>query len=96
MITCSKCGNATNNIADTCAVCGAPIIHAVDTNQRKEIPSPFVTNIPAQVKIVDIEMTFMSMVTFMVKLVFAAIPAGIIVFVIFAFLTGIMAGIFRH
>jgi len=48
------------------------------------------------IKIADVEMTFMSMVTFMVKLAFAAIPAAIIIFIITGVLAGVFAGLFHR
>lgn len=54
---------------------------------------PFETQ---SVKIADVEMTFMSMVTFMVKLAFAAIPAAIIIFMITAILAGVFTGLLNR
>jgi hypothetical protein len=49
---------------------------------------------PQQVRIVDINMTFMSMVIFMVKWAIASIPAFIILAVMGAIVVGIVAGFF--
>jgi hypothetical protein len=46
----------------------------------------------SRVTIVDVKMPFVSMVIFMVKWALAAIPAFIILLVIFAFLTGLLTG----
>lgn len=51
---------------------------------------------PIQVRITDIKMPFMSMVTFMVKWAVAAIPAILILLVIGALLSGLVAGLFVH
>ena len=47
----------------------------------------------SEVTIVDIKMPFMSMVIFMVKLTLAAIPAAIILAIIYAMLTGFFVGL---
>ena len=51
---------------------------------------------PAKVKIVDIEMSFMSMVTFMVKAVFATIPAAIIIAIFVAAIGAFFSGVFQR
>jgi len=48
-----------------------------------------------EVRIVDIEMSFLSMVRFMVKWAFAAIPAGIIIFFIWLCLSGLVMATLR-
>ena len=47
----------------------------------------------SEVTIVDVRMPFMSMVVFMVKATLAAIPAMIILAIIFAMLAGIIGGL---
>ncbi len=47
----------------------------------------------SEVVVTDIQMPFWSMVTFMIKWAFAAIPAVIILFVLGAILMGILGGI---
>jgi hypothetical protein len=49
---------------------------------------------PSPVRIVDVDMPFGSMVTFMVKWALAAIPALIILFVIAVILSAMVAGFF--
>ena len=52
---------------------------------------------PAPVRIIDVKMPFGSMVIFMVKWAIAAIPALIILAIIGAMLSGVLAGLFfRH
>lgn len=51
---------------------------------------------PGKVVIVDVHMPFMSMVTFMVKWAIAAIPAILILFVIGALLSGVVAGLLHR
>ena len=48
----------------------------------------------SEVVVVDVQMPFMSMVTFMVKWTLASIPAFIILFILFTVLGAIVAGIF--
>jgi len=48
----------------------------------------------SEVVVVDVQMPFMSMVTFMVKWTLASIPALIILAVITAVLAGMFAGLF--
>ncbi len=48
----------------------------------------------SEVVVVDVQMPFMSMVTFMVKWTLASIPALIILAVIAAVLAGMFAGLF--
>ncbi len=55
--------------------------------RRGAIPSVSVTNI---------DMPFFSMVNFMAKAVFAAIPAALVVTIITVAVTGIFAGIFHR
>jgi len=49
----------------------------------------------AQVEIIDIRMRFGSMVFFMVKLAFAAIPALFIILLLGVMLAGAVGGLFR-
>ena len=79
---CPRCHTANENGATTCISCGLRLI-GIDS------PKPQ----PQEVKIVDISMSFMSMVTFMVKWAIASIPAFIILAVIFVIFVGIVAGI---
>lgn len=96
---------------DTCPSCGviyekylqALKARVVQTKQKKESTPPVRASFavdasgkPQQVVITDIRMNFISMVIFMVKWAFAAIPAMIIIFLIVgamsAVLTGVVAG----
>lgn len=51
---------------------------------------------PAGVVVVDMEMPFLSMVVFMIKLAFAAIPAGFIIAFGYTMIIGILAAAFGH
>jgi hypothetical protein len=55
---------------------------------------------PIEVTVVDVQVNFWSLVTFLVKLAFAAIPAAIIIFGIWlflgAFLGGLLAALTGH
>lgn len=85
---CPKCGHDNENDMVTCRNCSA--ILPVAGKVKPELP---------QVKIVDIDMPFMSMVNFLAKLVLAAIPAAIIaaiiVAIIMVFFGGMFTAIFR-
>lgn len=52
------------------------------------------TSSPNEVVVTDIQMSFLSMVAFMVKWVIASIPAFIILFIIFFVVTAIFGGAF--
>lgn len=51
---------------------------------------------PAEVVVVDIEMPFTSMMVFLIKLAFAAIPAGFIIALGYTIIIGILAGVVGH
>jgi hypothetical protein len=78
-VECPRCHTANENGATACINCGLRLIGIDPTKPH-----------PQQVKIVDINMSFMSMVTFMVKWAIASIPA----FIILAVMSLIVAGIF--
>jgi hypothetical protein len=59
-------------------------------------PSHNQTRELVEVKVMNIEMSFMAMVTFMVKLAFATIPAAIIIFIISAITWGAIGALFKH
>jgi hypothetical protein len=50
--------------------------------------------VPQSVRVVDLDMPFFSMVTFMVKWAFAAIPAILIITLTIAVAMGILGGMF--
>jgi hypothetical protein len=51
------------------------------------------TTPPSKVTVVDFDMSFGKMVTFLVKLAIAAIPAAIILFVLGVLLVGVLGGL---
>jgi hypothetical protein len=79
---CPRCHTANENGATTCINCGLRLTGIGPTKPH-----------PQQVKIVDIEMRFWSMVVFLVKLAIAAIPAMIILSMIVAGLDLFVAGL---
>jgi uncharacterized membrane protein YvbJ len=81
---CPKCGHDNENDMVTCRNCSA--ILPVAGKVKLELP---------QVKIIDINMPFLSMVNFLAKLVLAAIPAAIIVAIIMVFAGEFVAAFFR-
>lgn len=83
--TCPKCHHQNETGVVTCRNCGA--ILSCPAKTKPDLP---------QVKIVDIDMPFMSMVNFMAKLALAAIPAAIIVAIIMVAMGGLFAGIFHR
>lgn len=91
---CQKCNTNNDDDASTCQHCG------VNLPTRKILPGTNPAATPAnQVTVVDIDMPFMSMVSFLVKLVLAAIPAMIIATLIVAAIVMLFAGMFaglRH
>jgi hypothetical protein len=64
------------------------------------VDSPTPTTVPARVEIIGFNMPFWSLVGFMIKLAFAAIPAAIIIAIIWGIIgfmfAGVMAGITHH
>jgi hypothetical protein len=70
---CPRCHTANENGATACIKCGLRLIGIDPTKPH-----------PQQVKIVDINMPFWSMVNFLVKLAIAGIPATIILTIIVA------------
>lgn len=86
---CPKCNTNNDEDAATCQHCG------VSLPTRKHLPVTHPAATPAnQVTVVDIDMPFMSLVSFLVKLVLAAIPAMIIAAIIVAAITMLFAGMF--
>ncbi len=86
-IKCEKCGNYIDEKnKDNCPACGGKgeLESAKITTKKEKSPQP--------VKVVDFNMEFGSMVTFMVKWVIASIPAMIILFLIWMALMMIFGG----
>jgi hypothetical protein len=76
----------------TCATCGTPRSGAERVEVRP-VPASEESAMTAVV-IKDFDMPFGSMVSFMVKWAIAAIPAVIILFIIFGILGAVMGGFF--
>ncbi|VAX23348.1 hypothetical protein MNBD_NITROSPINAE04-2072 [hydrothermal vent metagenome] len=90
LIKCPECGAQISELARTCPKCGyafGAIAVKVTDEKRDEIQGVVVT---------DINMTFSSMVSFMIKWALATIPAAIILAGIFFFLTGFFAWLMAH
>lgn len=78
---CPDCGGDISTEAATCPHCGCPVLLPL------ELP-------PAPVVVVDFQMTFGSMVNFMLKWALASIPAFIILVLFFAGVTAGLTAIF--
>jgi len=61
-------------------------------DSQPEAATPATTH-ATRVTIADFDMPFMSIVGFMLKVALAAIPAALVLFVVFAVLTGILTGL---
>lgn len=96
MVSCSECGEKISDRAPICPHCGVDNDNENSANVHisNEQIKVNIAGLPLEVKVVDIEMSFMAMVTFMVKAVFAAIPAALIVLVLGGMLTGVVATMF--
>lgn len=81
---CPRCHTANENDATACINCGLRLTKTDSHSARID-----------QVKIVNIDMPFMSMVYFLVKLTLAAIPAAIIATVIVLAFGGLLASMFH-
>ncbi|VAX17744.1 hypothetical protein MNBD_NITROSPINAE03-237 [hydrothermal vent metagenome] len=85
LIKCPECSAQVSEQASACPKCGysfgAMAVKVAD-EEKDEIQGVVVT---------DINMTFSSMVSFMIKWALATIPAAIILAGIFFFLTGFFA-----
>lgn len=90
---CPHCSATVGPYDQKCAACGTGLSGAamLATNRATAGADQAI----ARVSVVDINMPFGSMVGFMVKWAIAAIPALIILVVLFSVLTGILAGVMR-
>jgi hypothetical protein len=70
-----------------------PTISASKASKTKGSMAVTGNGSPNEVVVTDIQMSFVSMVVFMVKWVIASIPALIILFIIFAVVTAIFGGL---
>ena len=64
-----------------------------DVPSKKQIKAHSVGTEPIQVVVTDIHMSFTSMVSFMVKWAFAAIPAAILIGVVILLLSSVLGGL---
>ena len=83
---CPKCKHENENDSVVCRNCGA--ILPVEGSKK--------TGASIRVSVVDIDMPFLSMVNFLVKLTIAAIPAAIVVTILVVFFGGILAAVFHR
>lgn len=90
LATCSQCGDLYSSEASQCPTCGTRRSGA----EQLTASNPSAPAEPRRVVVTDFAMPFESMVTFMVKWAIAAIPAVIILFIIFAILGAVMGGFF--
>lgn len=92
---CPACGAVYTTDALFRASKEPPSLPAENPDQP---PAPLAIKWPTtiDVRVSDIDVSFTSMVWIMVKLVFAAIPAALIVVFIWAMIISFTAGIFRH
>jgi hypothetical protein len=96
---CPECKTLNQAGAMYCVECGAKLIAPPAAIPAPApvvslTPAPAVSSGPARVIVVDFDMTFGSMVLFMVKWTLAAIPAMIILFFLFAVVSAIFGGMF--
>lgn len=82
---CQKCGTPNEAGATGCSNCGGLLIDPDAPEHQLQ-----------RVKIVDIDMPFMSMVNFLAKLTLAAIPAAIVAAVIVVAIGAILGMLMRH
>lgn len=96
IINCSECDGRVSDRAPICPHCGVANDTDIGANVyvNNEQLNIKIGGLPVEVKVVDIEMSFMAMVTFMVKLAFAALPAALIILVIVTLFGGVLAAMF--
>lgn len=75
---CPECGAQVSNLARACPSCGFPRASSA----------------PWRVIVTDFKMDFSSLVSLFIKMAFAAIPAMIVIWVIFMIIGGIGAALF--
>lgn len=92
MWKCKKCGEEIEDQFDSCWKCEQPV-------EARPLASPVKKQQPTvsqnmEVTVTDIKMPFWSMVIFLVKLSIAAIPAAIIIAIIYLGATALLGGLF--
>lgn len=106
-VQCGKLFHPTNPMITICPSCrsAVEIEPKVDTGSAHSIPtaapasgkpSAIVQPVMGQVKIIDFDMPFGSMVSFMVKWAIASIPAFIILFIIGFITSSVLFGILKR
>jgi hypothetical protein len=88
LATCSKCGDLFSAESGSCPTCRYPRTG----DEAIVMRGASAPKVPTSVVVTDFDMPFGSMVSFMVRWAIAAIPAVIILFVIFAVLGSVMGG----
>ena len=86
LIDCPECATAVSSLAPHCPHCGYPV---------KEPPIPMQSD-EMGVVVTDFDMSFGNLVGFLVKIVIAAIPAMIILFIIGSGVIALLAGWLHH
>lgn len=95
---CPKCGNWSTSSGRYCLQCGADLANPTSASARtaalsaaQSTPTAFAG--AQKVVVTDINMTFGSMVVFMIKWALAAIPAIIILSLILGIVSAILGGL---
>ncbi len=91
---CPHCSADVGQYDQKCAACGKGLGGAALLATNRPASGTAESTI-ARVSVVDINMPFGSMVGFMLKWALAAIPAFIILAVLFAILTGVFTAVMR-
>lgn len=93
-VPCRQCETPVDENAAICPTCGA-------TNPAARVGAPSAAGVaygrgagPGEVVITGVNIPFGEMVVLIIKIMFAAIPAYIIMFVIFMVLFGLLGAIF--
>ena len=106
-LQCGKLFHPTSAMITICPSCrrAVEIAPKVDASPTQSVPtsaagigkpSAIVQPVMGQVKIIDFEMPFGSMVTFMIKWAIASIPAMIILFIAGFILSSLLIGIIKR
>ncbi len=105
-VHCGKLFQPTNSMITICPSCRSAVVTATAVDGPTQASpktsattsNPTVVQVPvlSHVKVIDIDMPFGSMVSFMVKWAIASIPAFIILFVIWFIASSVLFGIFRR
>ncbi len=108
-IICPSCSFSTTEadkewdavtVSGRCPKCAAPLeaqqLAGTQGALKTSSNSYSQSNFHNSVVVTDIQMPFISMVIFMVKWVIASIPAFIILFILFTFISALGIGLLKH